>query len=795
MVEYRNKFPPPQSSSPASDLSPPASPVLPQTPVFAHAETGKVVETFTEAFEAIQARAEADRAGGKLKLDSERLFVLVPIKKETLSIKTKKENRSLNVQHRLRLMHEELKGMKNAAGEALFTPIEIDKILREYKLKLKEVKLSETQLAQGEIQVKDAASFLKYLRANKDSPRIARGVLTKLENAADALTERFKALDAQSVQREAGAEKAVYLQGDYAVATPRSDSGKRVLEKEYELTVKMRVNAMKKYFETLPGEQRPTEDGLQVITAQYQQALEDLDRPDIDNATSFLTSCTPKLLSAWGIPPDQARAVGAAIDKSLSGIDVVRKKIVKGDRVFYSSGRGMSDLKGFLKSPEMKNLNLTQFNELMESFEQMRSSMEHAGLLHGDIKPDNVFVYKEEIEGRPPRYTLKISDFGHGQVFEEGQFATAKQVHGGNARWHKGFYDTSKTQEMSLDMLKLIIINAGTRLQPKSQTEAEAATAHEKLLSRAPKVSDVAQDAIGLGGYMYRSGDTSAIGSGVRKIANLFRKTKKIEPKVKYNYFSNIDAPASKINPKAVTKSVFGTSVRAFFRDALHPGKNKRMERNTYHSALEFLDGVNAQFKPSTAEERASLLPKERLALLQKEQLHYTKIQTSFDLLQKMFPYVTLPPNFELAPLKGVKKKLKELEALIAAAQQDAAQPKEKLELPLPPDSPEEEEEAAAAAAALALEPPIPPPPLGTREPIPPPPPLGVEEPIPPPPPQKRAAKVASPAATAEPTATPTTPRAPTRQAPTRAEKMPPVKKTEPPPPPPFSGTSALPPL
>lgn len=623
-------------------VSTPSTSAQVQTTHIEGTPTAKVKNTSTEAFEAIKTRAADDQAHVKtLKshiikfftgTSKPRLFENAKVNKEKISIKNKKENRSLNVRSKLGIMQRTL-------VQKRFKKEEISKILVEYKIKLKESKLSPEQIQQGETQVTNAETFFEYLAGKQKTPGTEDPLLTALLQEKDAFVE----MDQLFVMRQSGAEKAVYLKDGYAVATPKTDKDQKVLEKEYNMTVDMRVNAMRKSLQSAAQahEKEGTPQVNQIVES-YEKALRDQDQPDIVDARSFFEAYAKDNNSALeGLFGSSQGAMKAAveIDDSISGIDLARKKFIgENGRVYYKSAAAVDDLKGFLKSDKMNQLSPEQFNELMGSYDHLQQSMQQANLLHGDIKPDNIFVYAEK-RGNKTHYSVKISDFGKSKIGFE------KQLHWGNPRWHKGMHDTVETQKQSLSMVKLVMINAGTQVSQEATTPEEAVAAHNKLMSAAPKVSDVAYKAMDLGSHLYAAGDTD-VGKGVTQ----------------YNYFSD------------VSKSVFSTLVRSMFRDKLNPDKNVSMQENTANQVHEFLVGKAANFEDERVRRKLDgLKPEERVKSLERDQLFYTKQKMSFELLENMTP-VELNTELEWCE-QGLERTNKEMLLAKAAIIAQAAPP------------------------------------------------------------------------------------------------------------------------
>lgn len=447
-------------------------------------------------FDLIKARIIADKDTRKHKIRTPRLFSGIIVK--GIVDANKKHTRSLNTRSLVRIMERELRKHD-------FDQNEINQILREYKMKLKE-----GPVQQGAIKVKNAASFFDYI--NQQVQREDEEPILKLSHEPSQhrkIANKFLQLDRRAfeeidkifVRRFAGKEKSVYVHGNLAVSTAKTAKDQKVLEKEYEMTVDIRVNAMRDCLKEgihLEGT-RLTDKQKEIILILYRDALEGENA--IKNASSFFQSIRsqPGLYHQLFNTMDfhQLENLGHEIDRRISGIDTERKKMIDNGITFYQSARALSDLKDFLSSDTMKHLSFEQFTELMDSFDHLQVSIDQAKLLHGDIKPDNIFVYEETRNGRTT-YTLKISDFGKSQLNVE------KQRHSGNPRYHKGFHDTRETQQDSLNMLKLMILSSSFRLAGSAQDEE----AYKKLVKNNPKISDIAFGCLDLGHVLHKEGIT-----------------------------------------------------------------------------------------------------------------------------------------------------------------------------------------------------------------------------------------------------------------------------------------------
>lgn len=460
-------------------------------------ETIKTKKTQQEVFHTVKTRIAEDKINQKLKLKGSRLFN-DKIEKEELN-DDKKENRSLNVTSKLKSLEAGLKEVfKTEKFDPHLSKLYIKKILGEYKSKLKE--------ANGEVH--DAVSFATYItnkylpEIHADDQRITIDLFKKLQPQGF-----FREIDNQLVARYSGAEKAVYCFDNMAVLTAKKQKHEQVLEDEYKMTVDIRVNEMKRvltekkaYF--LEKTKIPlTDEKIDQVISAYRHALEDLSNDDVEDARSFFimrsfyTLSEPESVNFELADGSLVVAeIAREIDANLMAIDLTRKKFVENGSTYYRGLKATCDLKAFLSNkgagkPSIDNLSLEQLTVFLKSFDAIKEAMSKAQLLHGDIKPDNILVYEEKTAEGHLFYTVKISDFGKSKL------GAVSQLHTGNPRFHKGLYDTFQTQQTSLNMIKLLVLNSNVRVAEDAVDQEKLAIreAHQNLvLKKNKKISDIA---------------------------------------------------------------------------------------------------------------------------------------------------------------------------------------------------------------------------------------------------------------------------------------------------------------
>lgn len=511
-----------------------------------------------QAFEHIKARIFADRHDHTHKHQPvSRLFSDVVTKEELDN--NRKETRKLNVRALAKAMENQL----IADG---FEEADRVKIIREYKTKLKE------EHANG-IAVKDASSFYDYVivKNQKEPENSNRKIVDRFLLLG---RKKFERIDQEVVTRFSGVGKAVYVFKNLAILVAKKPKHEKALKEEYEVTVDIRVNEMKRVLNEISIDRKLAKE----IIKDYRAAILD-NRSGVENTVSFFHSVGDKYKLDIDI-----NDIAVQIDKNLERIDCTRKRVDEDGVIFYTAEKAKSDLYNFLKSGEINTLSQEQFKELMDSFDEMMASMERLHLLHGDIKPDNILIYRTEENGKT-KYTVKISDFG------KTQFKTKRKLHLANIRFHKGFFDTMERQTESLNMIKLLMINSATHIQ---LTQNESAVVN-KLLETDRKISDIVFTKFSLGGFLVERG------------------TKK------YNYFSNVSS-------KNIVLTVFMYLVYKCSK------KTSRMRMNTEKDVLEFLN--------RTKEESISTNDLQKMALdeVHRKHLMLTRRLMTLELLYRIFP-------------------------------------------------------------------------------------------------------------------------------------------------------------
>lgn len=446
-------------------------------------------------FERILERIQEDRLAHKIKLKNRRLFDEHIFKKKLSGCE--KENRSLNVASKLLIMW-------NALRKEGLDKKDIRDILGEYKAKLKE-----------ERDVRDARSFSQYILEKQkhfdeisEDPDLPR-YYTKYSIDQNFIINKFigfvaknlfAKMDREFVSRFAGAEKAVYCLDQTAILTARKETQSNSLEMEYALTVDIRIKEMHRALtEKNHFKFRLSTTLIHQIISDYRKALED-ENTDIVDAHTFF-NCSQNF---YGFYESEAIDLAAEIDGNLSAIDLARKRYIVDGVTLYKSEKAECDLKAFLSNKDGNKLSInalsaSQLEDFLESFDKIKESLNRIKLLHGDIKPDNILVYKKTTLYGTVNYSVKISDFGKSKLCETDQ---AYQLHTGNPRFHKGLYDTFKTQQDSLDMIKLLILNSNTEIHVDEEALDQMEMSQKNLLSNCKKITDVAHSKFGYALYV-----------------------------------------------------------------------------------------------------------------------------------------------------------------------------------------------------------------------------------------------------------------------------------------------------
>lgn len=241
-------------------------------------------------------------------------------------------------------------------------------------------------------------------------------------------------------------EQAFFL--DHGINTPKQLEQKKDLHKEFNVSVAIRVKAVKaklnniadsgawhkspKKIKSIKKEieklcdlygivlkgptnnqvfnfstflQQIHSDGNQ-INEQDKKEFENLmlSLQDIRNVNTQLESEVEKTLA------DVEKEIAEEIDNSLKYVDVEQIRSNELNKTTFSKSKeSEGNLNDFMKNT-FNSLTLNQISELTESFDKISETMKSLKILNGDLKQDNIIVYKTVDEDGTNHYHMKIKN-------------------------------------------------------------------------------------------------------------------------------------------------------------------------------------------------------------------------------------------------------------------------------------------------------------------------------------------------------------------------------------------------
>lgn len=287
-------------------------------------------------------------------------------------------------------------------------------------------------------------------------------------------SENFDSDSRLVLQKHTGPAKAIYTYGNLAITTHKQIEAKNELEKDFRKTVEIRVStAQKKLSQIIEDEswQFQSQDFKRINTQInevckiYRNSLMNTNETNsIVNFTTFLNIIYSDNMQISQENKEKVQAImsqlyriqenkkeseinselserekglkiAEKIDESLKYIDVEKVMIIFNGRNFYKSRKPESNLNYFIETNVNRNLdsnygheefllenlysryklNNWQLHKLAQSFDEISKTLQSLKIVHGDIKPGNIDVYKiteKDNNGNDvDAYYMKITNF------------------------------------------------------------------------------------------------------------------------------------------------------------------------------------------------------------------------------------------------------------------------------------------------------------------------------------------------------------------------------------------------